>query len=307
MQVYLPIAEMAVSAETIFLVSAVVGFLSGIFGIGGGFLTTPFLIFYGIPPAIAVGTQATQLVASSFAGVLGYLQRGHVDVKMGLVMLVGGFLGSLIGIGLFQLLKIFGQIDFAISALYIILLGSIGMLMLIESFGALLVKKRTMRSEFNALRISPFLAGLPYKMRFPRSKLYISALVPGGIGFVGGLLASVLGIGGGFLLVPAMIYMMGMPGLLVVGTSLFQMIFTTGFATILHAATSHTVDIMLAIVLVIGGVIGAQIGLTVAPMVKGVFARIVFALIVLGVCVQMIGHLFIQPAELFSTVLWMDE
>jgi len=303
MQIYLPIAEMAISAETIFMVSAAVGFLSGVFGIGGGFLTTPFLIFSGIPPVIAVGTQASQLVASSFAGVLGHWGRGNVDVKMGSIMLGGGLAGSFIGVLIFKFIESIGQIDFMISILYIVLLGAIGMLMLFETVFTTFFRKKAIRHEFNAQKISPVIAKLPYKMRFPRSKLYISALVPGGIGFVGGILASVLGIGGGFLLVPAMIYILGMPILLVAGTSLFQMIFTTAFATILHAVANNTVDIILAVVLIVGGVIGAQIGVTLSRFVKGPVARILLALIVLGVCVQLIGQLFIEPSELFSTVV----
>ncbi len=303
MQIYLPIAEMAVAPETIFLVSAGVGFLSSIFGIGGGFLTTPFLIFFGIPPAIAVATQASQLVASSAAGVLGHWSRGNVDTRIGLLMLIGGFLGSLIGVFVFKALKAWGQIDLAISLLYILLLGGIGFLMLFEALAGYVFKKKTVSKAFNQNRVSPLLGKLPFKMRFPRSRLYISALVPAGIGFVGGLLASVLGIGGGFLLVPAMIYILGMPTLLVAGTSLFQMMFTTAFATILHSTANHTVDMLLAAVLIAGGVFGAQIGLSFAGMIKGTVARIILAVIVLAVCFRLVGELFIQPAELFSTVV----
>ncbi len=301
MQVYLPIAEMSVPAESIFLVSAFVGLLSGIFGIGGGFLATPFLIFTGVPPVIAVGTQASQLVASSIAGVLGHWEKGNVDVKIGCVMLAGGMVGSVVGILIFGILEKLGQIDFAISILYIILLGFIGVLMLAESFTHL-VKPKNMRKEFNTLNMNSFIAGLPYKMRFPRSKLYISALVPGGIGFIGGVLASILGVGGSFIMVPAMIYILGIPSLLVAGTVLFQMIFTTAFATIMHALVNQTVDVVLAVILIIGGVAGAQLGITFARHVKGIYARVTLALIVLAVCLQMIGNLCIQPHEIFSTV-----
>lgn len=303
MQVYLPIAEMAVPAESIFLLSAVVGVLSGIFGIGGGFLTTPFLIFIGIPPAIAVGTQGTQLVASGVASVLGHLEKGNVDTKIGSIMLLGGMLGSIVGILIFELLSHIGQIDFAISFLYIILLGFIGVLMLTESLSRLALKKKNMRREFNTLNVHPFIASLPYKMRFPRSRLYVSALVPGAIGFIGGLLAAVLGVGGGFILVPAMIYILGMPTLLVTGTVLFQMIFTAAFVTLMHAMASETVDIILAMILIVGGVAGAQVGLLFARHFKGLAARIVLALIVLAVCMQMTGKLFIMPDDLFSTVV----
>ena len=303
MQLYLPIAEMSIAAEVIFAVSAFVGFLSGLFGIGGGFLTTPFLIFSGIPPAVAVGTQASQLVASSVSGAIGHWQRNNVDLKMGLVMLSGGLLGSFVGIFIFKLLKHLGQIDFAVSFLYVVLLGGIGLVMLFENIMSKFVYKKTMRREFNTLRISPFIAALPYKMRFPRSKLFISALVPGGIGFVGGLLASILGIGGGFMLVPAMIYILGMPTLLVAGTSWFQIIFTTAAAAILHAVFNHTVDMVLAVVLIIGGVIGAQFGLSIARFIKADHARVILTVMVLLVAIQLSFTLFIEPKELFSTVV----
>lgn len=303
MQLYLPIAEMAISAEVIFSVSAFVGFLSGMFGVGGGFLTTPFLIFTGIPPAVAVGTQASQLVASSVAGSLSHFRKGNVDVKMGMVMLTGGVLGSFVGIWIFKLLQYLGQIDFAISMLYIVLLGVVGSLMLFEGVSSIFVKKRNVRKEFNNYRVSPLVASLPYKMRFPRSKLFISALVPAGIGFVGGILASILGIGGGFLLVPAMIYILGMPTMLVVGTSLFQIIFTTASVTIMHAVFNNTVDVVLAAVLILGGVIGAQAGVALSRFVPSQYARVLMALIVLSVCLKLCGDLFIEPAQIFSTVM----
>ncbi|MCC7305809.1 MAG: sulfite exporter TauE/SafE family protein [Alphaproteobacteria bacterium] len=305
MQLYLPIAEMAVPADSIFLLSMFVGFLSGIFGIGGGFLTTPFLIFMGIPPAIAVGTQSTQLVASGMAGVLGHWKKGNVDVKIGGVMIAGSFFGSLAGIFIFKILERTGQIDFAISFLYILLLGAIGFLMLFESFSTLLIKQKSMSAEFNDLRISSFISALPYKMRFPRSKLYISALVPGGIGFVGGILTSILGVGGGFMMVPAMIYILGMPSLLVAGTTLLQMIVTGAVAAVMHSMASNTVDVMLALILIIGGVVGAQIGVSFSRFIRGTTARVILAVIVLAVCFQLIGQLFIQPQELYSTTVWL--
>ena len=301
MQVYLPIAEMAVQAETILMVSGLVGFLSGVFGIGGGFLTTPFLIFIGIPPAIAVGTQTSQMVASSTAGVLGHFKKAHVDVKVGLFMLSGGLVGSVVGTGIFALLKSLGQIDFVISFFYIILLGVIGVLMLSESVKSLFFKPKGMRKTFHSQKTAPMTGNLPFKTRFPRSNLYVSVLVPLGLGFVGGILVSVLGIGGGFLLVPAMIYILGMPTALVVGTSLFQMVFTTAFSTMMHAGINQTVDVTLAVVLIVGGVIGAQIGVSFARFIKGVTARLVLALIVLAVCLQLIGQMFLEPDELYST------
>lgn len=302
MQIYLPIAEMTVEGETIILLGSFVGFLSGVFGVGGGFLTTPFLIFIGIPPAIAVGTQASQLVAASVSGVVGHWRKGNVDTQVALVMLVGGIIGSVIGVSIFKVLQYFGQIDFTIAVVYIVLLGSIGGLMMVESVRTL-AKKKNVSSEFNTSKIPPFIANLPYKMRFARSKLYVSALVPGGIGFVGGLLASTMGIGGGFLLVPAMIYILRMPTMLVAGTVLFQVIFTTAFATMMHAVFNQSVDIMLAVMLIIGGVIGAQFGVRVSRLIKGAHARIVLSVLLLTVCLQLAGQLFIHPAELYSTVV----
>ncbi len=298
MQIYLPIAEMSVPVETIFLLGAFVGFISGVFGVGGGFLTTPLLIFMGIPPAVAVGTQGSQLVASGVSGVMGYWRRKHVDFLIGTVMLVGGIVGSVVGVAFFQLIRYMGQIDFIISLLYIVLLGSIGLMMLFESVFSV-VKKNSMSSEFNRLKSPSLISRLPYKMRFPRSKLYISVFVPGGIGFVSGFLVSTMGVGGGFLLVPAMIYILGMPALLVAGTSLFQIIFTSAFSTIMHATVSQSVDILLAVILIIGGVIGAQFGVLASKKVTGARARIILALLVLGVCVQMGLQLFFIPTEIF--------
>lgn len=305
MQIYLPIAEMAVPAEEIFLVSAFVGFLSGALGVGGGFLTTPFLIFLGIPPSVAVGTQASQLVASSMAGVLGHLKRGSVDTKMGTLMLIGGFFGSLNGIWIFKVLENMGEIDFVISYLYILLLGGIGISMFVEILKTMLVPQSPIRAEFNAFKVESWMMRLPYKMRFPRSKLYISALLPFGIGMIGGVLATLLGIGGGFILVPAMIYILGMPTLLVAGTSLFQMIFTTSFAVMMHAGINHTVDIVLALILILGGVLGAQLGAGVSRFLKDIWARLILASIVIAVCIKLCLDVFIEPEELFSTVHMM--
>jgi len=304
MQIYLPIAEMVVPVETIVAVSAGVGFLSGIFGIGGGFLTTPFLIFMGISPAVAVGTQSTQLLASSVAGMLGHWHKGNVDVKMGLVMMVGGLIGTILGTFIFKILDHTGQIDFAIPVIYILVLGSTALLMLMESVAQFFSKHKISQAYLHNAKVSNFIQKLPYKMRFPRSKLYISALVPGAIGLVGGFLTSILGIGGGFILVPAMIYILGMPSLLVTGTSLFQMMFTTAFATISHSVANHTVDIMLALVLIFGSVIGAQVGVSFSKYVKGAGARIVLAVMAIGVCFALGAQLFIEPHELYKTVVW---
>lgn len=303
MYIYLPVAEISIPAETVLLLGAIVGFLSGVFGVGGGFLTTPFLIFMGIPPAVAVGTQTNQLVASSVAGSIGHWRRGNVDFKIGLVMMGGGFFGSLVGILIFSLLQWLGQVDLAISILYIVLLGGIGIMMLTETIWSA-THKKTMTDQFNTQKVSSFIAGLPYKMRFPRSKLYISALVPGGIGFVGGVLASVMGIGGGFLLVPAMIYILGMSTIVAAGTSLFQIIFTTAIASFLHATINGTVDLLLAILLIAGGVVGTQIGVSMGRSIKPSHARMTLAILVLLVSLQLAYNMFVRPAELYSTVLW---
>ncbi len=300
MQIYLPIAEMAVPAESILLLGTLVGFLSGVFGVGGGFLTTPFLIFMGLPPGIAVGTQASQLVAISVSGVLGHWKRGNVDFKIGGVMLVGSLAGSLIGIFLFRLLQHIGQIDFVIPVLYVVLLGGMGLLMLGESLMTALKWTRVQSKDPRPYH-RPFFQILPYRMRFPRSRLYVSALLPGSIGFIGGLLVSLMGVGGGFFLIPAMIYILRMPTLLVVGTSLFQIMVTTAFATIMHAMANHTVDVVLAALLIVGGVIGAQVGVRAARKISGVYARVVLAAILLCVCTALAGELLIRPVELYVT------
>lgn len=303
MQIYLPIAEMAIPAEMIFFVSLFVGSLSGLFGIGGGFLTTPFMIFLGIPPAVAVGTQPCQIAANGLSGMLGHLRKGHVDMKMGGMMLVGSSGGTVVGVFIFKFLQYLGQIDFAISMLYTVLLGSIGSLMLYEGISRLFAKKNSVRMEFNSFKVNRFVALLPFKMRFPHSKLYISALLPIGVGFMSGILAAILGIGGGFMIVPAMIYIIGMPGLVVAGTSLFQIVFTTSFATLMHATTNHTVDILLAVILISGGVVGAQVGVGLSKYIKTTHARIVLAVLILSVALRLSTQLFVTPDELFSTVV----
>lgn len=302
MQIYLPIAEMSVPVEGILLLGTLVGFLSGVFGVGGGFLATPFLIFLGIPPAVAVGTQANQLVASSVGGVLAYWKRGNVDFKMGGVMLAGSVAGSFIGIFIFKFFQHIGQIDFVIPVLYVVLLGSMGVLMLVESLLALFRPKMVGEKEEH-FRHNAFFRSLPYKMRFPRSRVYVSALIPVGIGFVGGVLVSVMGIGGGFLLVPAMIYILGMPSILVAGTSLFQIMITTMLATIMHAMANHTVDLVLAALLIAGGVIGVQIGVRVARKLNGVYARVILAAILLLLSFKLTGDLLIRPVDLYETVV----
>lgn len=301
MQIYLPIAEMSVPIEMLLSLGGVVGFLSGLFGVGGGFLATPMLIFLGIPPAVAVGTQANQLIASSLSGALAHLRRGNVDIRIGTVMLVGGLIGTIVGMGLFKLLEHFGQIDIFISLSYVILLGGIGGLMFFDSVLSIVQSKSPKKKKKKtSLYHTAFFKNLPWKMRFPKSRLYVSALVPGGIGMLGGMLVSVLGIGGGFVIVPAMIYMLGMPVLLVAGTSLFQIVFTSAFATILHCMTSHTVDIVLAAFLILGSVVGVQMGVAFSRYINSTQARIVLAVIILVVCGNLVANLLMTPLDPYS-------
>jgi len=299
-QLYLPIAELSVNMLTIIGMGAAVGFLSGMFGVGGGFLMTPLLIFSGVPAAVAVATEANQIVASSVSGALAQWRRNNVDLKMGTVLLTGGGVGTLGGVQLVKILRETGQIELIIALLYVIFLGAVGFLMLIESLNAL----RKSRSGKPASRRRPgqhgWMHGLPFKMRFQRSKLYISAIPPFILGMLVGLLASIMGVGGGFIMVPAMIYLLRMPTNVVIGTSLFQIIFVTAFATILHATTNQTVDVVLALLLMIGGVIGAQFGVVAGQKLRGDQLRALLAIMVLGVAVRLFFSLVIQPDELFT-------
>lgn len=302
MQVYLPIAEMTVDMFVVLGMGGLVGFLSGLFGVGGGFLMTPMLIFIGVPPAVAVSTQANQLVAASLSGVLGHWRRGNVDFKLGLVMLAGGVAGTGVGVWLFSILKRMGQIDVAISLSYVFFLGFIGLLMLIESLRAVL-RKPVEAASRGKLHHHIWIHGLPFKMRFHRSKLYVSALLPLWIGAFGGVLVAIMGIGGGFLLVPAMIYLLNMPTALVAGTSLFQIIFTTAFATLLQAVTNQTVDAVLALLLIVGGVIGAQLGAMAGTGLRGEHARLLLGLLVVSVALRLAWDLILPPEDLFNIAI----
>ncbi|MEE8445217.1 MAG: sulfite exporter TauE/SafE family protein, partial [Alphaproteobacteria bacterium] len=246
MNVYLPIAEISVNIFLLLGMGAGVGMLSGIFGVGGGFLMTPLLIFLGVPAPVAVGTEANQIVASSVSGALAHFRRGNVDLKMGAVLLAGGIAGSTFGVSLFKYLSTLGHIDVVIRLSYVLFLGTIGLLMAIESLRALRRKRRVGGSGGRKLHEHHWFHGLPLKMRFHRSRLYISALLPLTVGFVVGLLAAIMGVGGGFVMVPAMIYVLGMPTAVVIGTSLFQIVFVTANVTILQAYQNQTVDVLLA-------------------------------------------------------------
>ena len=305
MHIYLPIAEMSVNIFLILGMGGAVGFLSGLFGVGGVFLMTPLLIFIGVPPPVAVGTEANQIVASSVSGVLAHWQRGNVDFKMGFVLLLGGFFGSSLGLILFKYLQNLGQLDLVIKLSYVIFLGIIGFLMLWES-SRTIIRSRSAAARRGKLHQHNWLHGLPFKMRFRKSKLYISAILPFLIGAVIGVLSAIMGVGGGFIMVPAMIYLLGMPTSLAIGTSLFQIIFVTANVTFLQALTVQTVDILLAVLLLTGAVIGAQFGSKYSVKMKGKQLRALLALLVLGVCVKMIFDLTATPSDLYSIALLMD-
>ena len=299
MNIYLPIAEMSVDVFLILGLGGAIGFLSGLFGVGGGFLMTPLLIFIGIPPAVAVASEANQIVAASVSGALAHMRRGNVDFKMGLVLTVGGFAGSGVGVLIFTLLRQLGQVELLIALSYVVFLGSIGTLMLFES-GRTMLRRQAGTATRGKMHQHTWLHGLPLKMRFRRSRLYISALVPIGLGFGVGILAAIMGVGGGFIMVPAMIYLLGMPTAMVVGTSLFQIIFVTANVTFLQATTNQTVDIVLALILLTSAVIGAQFGTKVGGLLRGEQLRGLLALMVLAVCAKIAFDLVSTPVDLFS-------
>lgn len=300
MQIYLPIAEISVNAFVLLGLGGAVGFLSGMFGVGGGFLMTPLLIFTGIPPAVAVGTEAVQIVATSMSGVLAHWRRRAVDIKMAAVLLAGGAVGSVIGVFLFSAIRSLGQIDLFISLAYVIFLGIIGALMLNESLRALRAARAGRPVAVRRPGSHGWMHGLPFKLRFRRSRLYISAIPPVVIGLLVGMLAAIMGVGGGFIMVPAMIYLLRMPTNVVVGTSLLQILFVTGLAAIMHATLNQTVDIVLALLLLAGGVIGAQFGVRVGHRLRGEQLRSLLALLVLAVCLRLAWDLVAVPDDLFT-------
>ncbi len=298
MQVYLPIAEVSVNIFLLLGLGGLVGVLSGMFGVGGGFLMTPMLMFIGIPPAVAVATEANQIVASSFSGVLAHFKRKTVDIKMGIVLLLGGLVGAKLGVYVFKLLKEMGQVDLLITLSYVIFLGLVGSMMFVESLNAIRRSKRNAPPKRG--KRHNWIHGLPFKMRFRTSNLYISAIPPFVVGILVGILAAIMGVGGGFIMVPAMIYILGMPTKVVVGTSLFQIIFVTAFTTLEHATQNFTVDAMLALILLTGGVIGAQVGARIGVNLKAEQLRILLAIMVLAMCIKLALGLLIEPSELFS-------
>jgi hypothetical protein len=300
MQIYLPIAETSVDLFVMFAMGAAVGFLSGMFGVGGGFLITPLLMLGGIPVAVAVATGANQVVASSVSGTITQWRRGNVDFKMGTILLAGGVAGAYGGVQLVKILEEAGQIEIVISLLYVIFLSSIGLLMLTESLSALYRSRTGKQPSTRRPGQHNWVHGLPLKIRFHRSKLYISAIPPIVIGFSVGLLSGILGVGGGFIMVPAMIYLLRMPTKVVIGTSLFQIIFVAGVTTVFHAVSNYAVDLLLAFILMVGGVIGAQFGASAGQKLRGEQLRALLALLVLAVAVRLMIELVVPPDEKFS-------
>ena len=299
MQIYLPIAEVSVDAFVILGLGGAVGFLSGLFGAGGAFLLTPLLIFLGVPPGVAVGSVANELIAASVSGAMAHWRRKNVDFRMGGVLLAGGLLGSGFGVWLFGILRKLGQIDLTISISYVLFLGTIGVFMLMESVRAIM-RHLNKAPPARRGRHPNWVRALPLKLRFQKSRLYISALLPFGIGFFVGILSAIMGVGGGFVLIPAMIYLLGMPTAMVAGTSLFQIIFVSANVTFLQAVSHQTVDIVLAAILLIGAVVGAQYGTRFGARLPAAQLRGLLALMVLAVCGKLLFDLVVRPADLFS-------
>ena len=303
MSIYLPIAEININIFLIVFIGMLVGALSGLFGVGGGFLMTPLLIFLGIPPVVAVGSEAPHVLASSVSGVIAHWRKKNVDFKMGFFLLSGGLVGSTVGVNLFKLLKTYGQIDIVIQFLFIIFLGFIGMSMAFESAKTTIKNYRTTSAIRTKLHQHSWIHGLPFKLRFHRSKLYISAIPPILIGFFVGVLSAMMGVGGGFIMIPAMVYILGMSTNVVVGTSLFQIIFVTANSTFFQSYLNQTVDIVLSSSMILGGVIGAQIGVRIGTKLKAEYLRGILAILVLLVCAKILTDLILTPSDLFSTSL----
>lgn len=303
MDIYLPIANMSVNALIVVLLGGGVGILSGMFGVGGGFLTTPLLILYGIPPTVAAASATTQVTGASVSGVLAHWQRDGVDTHMGIVLVIGGLVGSVAGAGLFSLLESAGQMDTIIAILYVVLLGVIGWMMARDAWAAITAKRSGVEVAPRKRRHHPFVANLPLRWRFYASGLYISPLAPLALGFMVGILTVLLGVGGGFILVPAMIYILGMSTRVVVGTSLFQILFVTAITTMVHAVTTHAVDIVLAGLLLIGSVIGAQMGTRLASKLPPDWLRLGLAAVILLLAVWLALGLGWRPAEIYTVHL----
>lgn len=303
MGIYLPIAELSVNMVVLLAMGGAVGFLSGMFGVGGGFLITPLLIFYNVPPAIAVATGANQVIASSFSGALAHFKRGSLDIKLGVVLLLGGIVGSYIGIFVFSYLRRLGQLDLMVSLLYVALLGAVGGMMLVESTRAIQRTRSGKPAAQPRATQHNWIHRLPLKMRFRASKLFVSIIPVLLIGAIIGFLASIMGVGGGFIMVPALIYLLKVPTNVVVGTSLFHIVFVSAFTTVIHSTANQTVDVVLAFLLMIGGVAGAQYGARVGQKLRGEQLRALMALLVLAVALRLAYDLFVRPSSLYSLVI----
>ena len=300
MEIYLPIAGQSINVFVLLGLGGMAGLLAGMFGVGGGFLATPMLIFVGIPPTVAVASQANQVIANSVSSLQVQWRRGNVDLRMGLVLLLGGVVGSSAGVILFTYLKRIGQIDFVIAVLYVVMLSTIGGLMTFESLRTYFRQRRHPEAPRGKLHQHYLVHRLPWKMRFYKSKLYISALLPIGLGFLIGILSAILGVGGGFVLVPAMIYLLGMPTAVVIGTSNFQVLFVAANVTFLQSATNGTVDVVLALMLILGGVVGAPIGSRLAAKLPGVVLRGLMAVLILAVAGELLIELLRAPGSPYS-------
>lgn len=300
MAIYLPIAEMAVNVFVLLAMGAAVGFLSGMFGVGGGFLITPLLIFYNIPPSIAVATGANQVIAASFSGALAHIKRKTLDFKLGTVLLLGGMVGSTLGAYVYALLRRLGQLDLFISIFYVVFLSAVGGLMLVESVNALRKTRAGIAPVMKKSGQHNWIHRLPLKMRFRTSKLFVSVIPVLVLGAAIGFLAAIMGVGGGFLMVPALIYLLKVPTNVVVGTSLFQIIFVSAYTTILHATANQTVDVVLAFCLMVGGVAGAQYGAKAGQKLRGEQLRALLALLVLAVSLRLAFDLFSEPNNIYS-------
>lgn len=303
MPVYLPIAEMSANGVELIFLGMIVGFFSGLFGVGGGFLSLPFLVFVGIPPTVAVTTQGCQIVASSSAATLSEWKRGRIDVKLALHMMAGSFGGLIVGVGIFALLQMLGQIDFAIKATYTVLLAGIGASMAWEIVSSLLRRHASPGARIRKNRIFLWLKVLPYQTEYPASGIRVSMLGPIGIGFLGGVMVAVLGSGGSFMLVPAMIYFLGIPALMVTGTSLLQLLVTATISCLLHSLTTQTIDLVLGTILIAGSVVGAILGLRASRYIKGLPAHLLLAVLIILVALRMGYDLMIEPADHFSLVM----
>jgi uncharacterized protein len=299
LEIYLPIAELPVNVFLMFAMGIAVGFISGMFGIGGGFLMTPLLIFIGISPAVAVASVASHIVASSCSGVIAYWRRRALDFALALMLLGGGLIGTMVGVWLFSVLRSLGQLDLMIGLSYVTLLGVVGGLMIIESARAIARARSGRSAEIRRPGSHTWIHGLPFKVRFKQSKIYVSAIPLWVIGFSVGFIGAIMGIGGGFLLVPALIYIMRVPTAVVVGTSMILTLVTMGAATIMHAATNHLVDVVLALILMVGGVIGAQFGARAGQKIRGEQLRLLLGILVMLVGLRFAFELMLRPSNLF--------